>query len=87
MTLGDILRAQFQLSLARAAYWTAFATTPANLARDVRQGGSDGPRLTRDQLIDSAMQTAANHLSNAQQTLDAMNEIAATAASEPLLPR
>lgn len=70
--LSTILAAQLSLSLARAAWWTAYANTPANLARGTTYG--DGRPLTRDELIDSAMTTANNHIANAQETLDALNE-------------
>lgn len=76
--LSTILTAQLSLSLARAAWWTAYATTPANLARNVRYGGGygedAGDKLTPDELIDDAMNTANTHLTRAQETLDALNE-------------
>lgn len=69
----DYLIASINLSLARAAWWTAYANTPANLARDVRDGG--GRRLTKDELIDNAMITANTHLHNAQVARDGLNNL------------
>lgn len=69
--LSTILQAQISLSIARAAWWTAYANTPGNLARGTTYGG--GTPLTRDQLIDDAMNTAHNHLRNAQEALDKLN--------------
>lgn len=71
----DYLITSINLSLARAAWWTAYANTPANLARQVHQGTHDGPLLGPDALIDSAMRTADNHLSNAQDMLDVLNTL------------
>ncbi len=67
-----VLRAQLDLSLARAAWWTAYATTPGNLGRIVTDGG--GMRYTRDDLIADAMGTAETHLHNAQELVDAIAE-------------
>ena len=64
-------QAQFNLCLARAAWWTAFANTPANLNRNVFHG--DGKALFSTELIDDAMVTANTHLTNAQAILDQAN--------------
>lgn len=64
-------QAHIALCIARANWWTAYATTPANLARIVTKGGySNAERLSKDELIDDAMATANNHLRNAQEALD-----------------
>ncbi len=63
--------AQIQLHLARAAWWTAYANSPANLARRVKVGLIYSTEyLCKSQLIDEAMETANTHLSNAQKVLD-----------------
>ena len=75
-----VLQAQIQLSFARAAYWTAFAHTPANLAREVYHGGTvttPRHRFTKDELIDDAMATASTHLIRAQEALDVLVETVA----------
>lgn len=72
--LAIILQAQLSLHIARASWWQAHAHTPANLARTVYKGGSDGELLGRDELIDRAMSIADSHLHNAQKTLEALNE-------------
>lgn len=70
------LQAQIALSIARANWWTAYANTPANLARMVSRGGSHSdkhPYLMAHELIDNAMTTADTHLRNAQESLDQLN--------------
>jgi hypothetical protein len=76
MTPTDLAyrQAHIALCIARAQWWTAYANTPANLARVVHYGGAtpeyQGAQLTRDELIDSAMNVANTHLRNAQEALD-----------------
>lgn len=53
---------QFQAyCLAQANWWIAYANTPANKNRTVLLGFG-GEKLSEDQLIDDAMNTAQNHL-------------------------
>ena len=67
-------QAHIALCIARAQWWTAFANTPANLARRVRVGGyGSAEYLCKSELIDDAMKTADNHLHNAQEALDILN--------------
>ncbi len=63
--------AQFQLSLARAAWWTAYANSPANLARRVQVGHVHSTEyLCKSELIDDAMATADRHIAFAQSILE-----------------
>lgn len=73
--MKDILQAQIALHIARAAWWTAYANTPANLARKVYHGTLNGTPFTRDELVDDAMRTANTHLSNAQACLESLNTL------------
>ena len=61
------------ISLHEAGFWTAYATSPENLAREVTSGHDERgllKLLTREQLIDDAMQTARRHLDNAHKAAD-----------------
>ncbi len=69
----DILTASINLSIARAAWWTAHARTSANLSRTVHHGGHDGALLTADELVNSAMDIADTHLTRAQEALEQLN--------------
>lgn len=69
--MNDILQARIALCIARSNWWTAYANTPANLARVVTDGY--GRQLTKDELIDHAMNIANNHLANAQEAFDKLN--------------
>ncbi len=76
----DYLTSAIAVSLARAAYWTAYAHTPANMARTVvnpyriKSGPFESPMwLSKDALIDDAMNTANTHLTRAQELLDQLN--------------
>jgi len=71
--MKNILIQSINLSIARANWWTAYANTPANLNRTVHKGCSDGPMLTKDELIDHAMITANNYLTYAQECLEKLN--------------
>lgn len=72
----DTLTCSLNLSLARAAWWTAYANTPANLARRVRVGGYGSTEyLCQSELINDAMNTANTHLTRAQETLDLLNTL------------
>ncbi len=70
----DTIKAQIAQSQAQAAWLTAYAHTPANLNRDVRQGIS-GVMFSKDQLVDDAMQRARSHLVNAQKLIDILNTL------------
>ena len=73
----DTLICSLNLSLARAAWWTAYANTPANLARMVQRGGADEnyPYLMAHELVDNAMITANTHLTRAQEALEQLNTL------------
>lgn len=63
-------QAHIALCIARAQWWTAYANTPANLARRVQVGGYGGSEyLCKSELVDDAMKTADTHLRNAQDPL------------------
>ena len=70
---AQYLTSSIALSLARAAWWTAYANTPANLGRIVSDG--HGRRFTPNDLIDDAMGCANTHLSRAQEMLDQLNTL------------
>lgn len=69
--MRDTLQARIALCIARAQWWTTYANTPANKNRHVTDGG--GRRYTEDEMIESAMQTANSHLTNAQEAFDKLN--------------
>ncbi len=70
----DYLTSAIQVSLARAAWYQAYANSPANLARRVQVGGyHSNEYLCKSELIDDAMNTANTHLTRAQELLDQLN--------------
>lgn len=72
----DLARRQAYIALciARAQWWIAYSSTPANLARRVRVGGyGSSEYLCKSELVDDAMKTADNHLRNAQEAIDALS--------------
>ena len=67
-------QAHIALCIARAQWWIAYANTPANLVRRVRVGSyGSNEYLCKSELIGDAMNTADNHLRNAQEAIDNLN--------------
>lgn len=67
-----VLKMRFDLHIARASYWSAYANTPANKARFISRGAI---KLSENDLVDDAMQTSLNHLTLAQEIMEEVNAI------------
>lgn len=68
-----VLQSQIALHIARAQWWTAYANSPANLARRVKASAFHSDEcLCKSELIDDAMNIADAHLRNAQECVDAL---------------
>lgn len=71
----EVLKVQAMESMAYVNYWIGYANTPMNLARTIHKGLSDGPLMTKDELIDHAFKTASNHIARLRDIQEAIIEL------------
>lgn len=78
MNKNDFLSHQINISLMRANWWIAFSKTQACLDRKIYHGCFSDPNQTEftdDEKIKDAMNTADNHIRNAQEYINSVQSV------------
>lgn len=70
------LQSQMMMSLGWANFWQSYANSPNNKKREVYEGcGYNSRKLTEEELVESAFETAFNHMGKAQESFDQLNQL------------